>query len=224
MMDGPKMTDGMEKGKHENFGEYLIGIDEAGRGALAGPVCVGAVLYPKDFDWREVFRLIAKKGKPKLRDSKQLSAQQRDTLYEYITAHGRLKHASAFVHADVIDAIGIVNAAHEAAAIAVRQLEVSPSRVRVLLDAGLRAPNEWSQESFVRGDETIPAIALASIVAKVTRDRHMEEISARCEAYGFERHKGYGTDGHFAAIKKFGMHSIHRLSFLSRLQLMPRNS
>ncbi len=196
---------------------YVIGIDEAGRGALAGPVCVGAVLYPEDLDWKEVFALVTKKGKPKLRDSKQLSAQQRDTLYEYIAAHGRLKHASAFVSADTIDVIGIVNAAHEAAAVAVAQLGIGPSRARVLLDAGLRVPEKWHQESFIRGDEQIPAIALASIVAKVTRDRHMEELSSTYSAYGFERHKGYGTPEHAAAIKKFGSNGIHRISFLSRL-------
>lgn len=196
---------------------YLIGVDEAGRGALAGPVCVGAVLYPQDFDWKEVFQLITRKGLPKLRDSKKLTAQQRETLYTFIAEHGRLRHATAFVHADVIDAIGIVNAAHEAAAIAIKKLSIDPSRVSVLLDAGLRAPQEWKQQSFIRGDETIPAISFASIVAKVTRDRHMEDLSTTYGAYGFDQHKGYGTDGHFAAIKKFGINPIHRTSFLTRL-------
>src|SRR5580700_3283573 len=98
---------------------YLIGIDEAGRGALAGPVSVGAVLYPDDLDWKEGFSLITKRGKPKLRDSKQLTAQQRDILYEYITTHGRLQHTSAFVDAKTIDEIGIVNASNEAAALAI---------------------------------------------------------------------------------------------------------
>jgi len=115
--------------------QYFIGIDEAGRGALAGPVSVGAVLYPEDFDWREAYQLVTKRGQPKLRDSKKLSAQQRDILFEYIVEHGRLKHASALVGNDVIDAIGIVNAANEAAALAISALEIAPHRVRVLLDA-----------------------------------------------------------------------------------------
>src|SRR5947207_1401335 len=127
---------------------FVIGIDEAGRGALAGPVCVGAVLYPVDFDWREAFALVTRRGKPRLRDSKQLSAPQRDILYEYIVAHGALKHAAALVEASIIDAIGIVNACHEAAAKAVSDIGVSPSRVSVLLDAGLRVPSRWQQESF----------------------------------------------------------------------------
>jgi len=193
---------------------YFVGIDEAGRGALAGPVCVGAVLYPEDFDWQEVFQLITKKGEPKLRDSKQLSAQQRDILYQYIIEHGRLRHASALVGSDVIDAIGIVNAANEAAALAMTGLGQIPTNIKVLLDAGLRAPRRWEQEAFVRGDETIPAISFASIIAKVSRDRHMEDLSESYSNYGFEKHKGYGTASHLLSIRKFGMSPVHRTSFV----------
>lgn len=202
---------------------YVIGVDEAGRGALAGPVCVGAVFFPEDFNWREAFELVTKRaslrrrGKPRLRDSKQLSAQQRDILFDYITEHGRLKHATGLVAADVIDAVGIVNAAHEAAAIAIRGLGVSAARVKVVLDAGLAAPSEWEQESFVRGDENIPAIAFASIVAKVTRDRYMERLSESFAEYGFESNKGYGTKGHIDALRKYGQHAIHRATFLKDL-------
>lgn len=194
----------------------MIGVDEAGRGALAGPVCVGAVLYPSDFDWREVFALITKRGEPKLRDSKQLSAQQRGILYGAITSHGRLRHASALVDAETIDAIGIANAAREAAAIAVQRLGIGPSRVKVLLDAGLSVSSEWEQEAFVRGDETIPAISFASMIAKVTRDTHMEELAGTHDRYGFEQHKGYGTAAHTLAIRQHGMLPlIHRKSFLT---------
>lgn len=196
---------------------YVIGIDEAGRGALAGPVCVGAVLMPPDFDWREAFSLVTRRGAPRLRDSKQLSPQQRDTLFQYIASHGRLKHASAFVDAETIDIIGIVNAAHEASARAVASLGVAPSKVGVLLDAGLRVPSKWSQESFVRGDETVPAIAFASIVAKVTRDRHMEALSPRYREYHFDQHKGYGTLMHRKAIRRNGASELHRATFCTRL-------
>lgn len=195
--------------------QWYIGVDEAGRGALAGPVCVGTVLYPEDFDWRGAFQLITKRGLPKLRDSKKLSAQQRRVLFEYIVTHARLRHAHAFVEAEVIDAIGIVNATNEAASRAIVQLGVEASKVRVLLDAGLSLSSEWSQESFVRGDENIPAIALASIVAKVTRDTHMEELSEKHHGYGFEAHKGYGTTIHRLAIRQKGvLPLVHRLSFL----------
>lgn len=196
---------------------YLIGIDEAGRGALAGPVCVGAVLMPIDFEWQEVFGLITKKGMPKLRDSKQLSAQQRETLYEYIVEHGRLRHAAALVSAEVIDAIGIVNATHEAAAIAINSLRASAAHARVMLDAGLKVPGEWQQEAFVRGDETVPVISLASMIAKVTRDRFMENLGSQYRAYKFDAHKGYGTAEHRRLIKKEGFSDLHRTTFCTRL-------
>lgn len=197
--------------------QYVIGIDEAGRGALAGPVSVGAVLIPLDLDWHEFFALVTRRGTPRLRDSKQLTPQQRDLIFEHIIAHGRLKHACALVEATTIDAIGIVNAAHEATAAALAKLGVGPSRADVLLDAGLRAPARWAQQSFVRGDETIPAIALASIVAKVTRDRLMEELAEHYTAYGFAEHKGYGTLAHRRAISRHGLCELHRATFCGRI-------
>lgn len=197
--------------------QYLIGVDEAGRGALAGPVCVGAVLIPSDFDWQEVFQLVTKRGAVQLRDSKKLSAQQRDILYEYIIEHGRIKHAFALVDAKGIDEIGIVNAANQAAAAAIDALGIRESRAAVLLDAGLRAPSRWNQQSFVRGDENVPAIALASIIAKVSRDRFMEEIAETYEIYGFEVHKGYGTLAHRKAIRTHGMSMLHRATFCKNI-------
>lgn len=198
--------------------QWQIGIDEAGRGALAGPVSVGAVLFPSDLDWREAYKLVTKRGEPKLRDSKKLSAQQRGILYEYITVHGRLRHANALVSAEAIDQVGIVNAAHEAVAIAISQLGIGPDRVKVLLDAGLKAPSKWDQEAFVRGDENIPAISFASIVAKVTRDRYMEELGLSHAPYGFDGHKGYGTLAHRQAIRKYGaLPFIHRKTFITAL-------
>lgn len=194
--------------------QWIVGVDEAGRGALAGPVSVGAVLYPSDFDWQELYALVTSRGKVRLRDSKQLSAQQRELLFERIVAHGRLKHAAAFVDAAAIDEIGIVNAAHEATAEAIRALGVSPERVFVQLDAGLRAPSQWRQEAYVRGDATYPAIAFASIIAKVSRDRLMQDLADEYPGYGFEGHKGYGTVAHTSAIHQRGMSVIHRRTFV----------
>lgn len=198
---------------------YVIGIDEAGRGALAGPVCVGAVLVPVDFAWQEAFALVTRRGEIKLRDSKKLSPQQRETLFAYITAHGRLRHAAAYADAKTIDAIGIVNAAHEAASSALKSLAASPERADVLLDAGLKVHGGWHQQSFVRGDETVPAIALASIIAKVSRDRLMEDIAPAYSVYGFEEHKGYGTLAHRRSIAARGLSDIHRVSFCSGLRV-----
>lgn len=197
---------------------YFIGIDEAGRGALAGPVYVGAVLFPEDLDWKEAFKLVTKKSeRVKLKDSKQLTAQQRDILFDYIIAHGRLRHVAAFVEASIIDEIGIVNAANEAAAVAVSALGISPGRVEVLLDAGLRVPHKWTQESFIKGDERIPAISFASIIAKVSRDRHMEALAEKYAAYKFDSHKGYGTLAHRKSIGAQGLCTEHRATFCTRL-------
>ena len=136
-------------------------------------------------------------------------------LHDFITTHGRLKHAHALVDSRTIDAIGIVNATHEAASVAVSSLGISEGRVKVLLDAGLRLSERWEQESFVRGDERIPVIALASIIAKVSRDRFMDELGTAHEGYGFEQHKGYGTLDHRRAIHSLGILSgIHRTSFV----------
>lgn len=198
---------------------FLIGVDEAGRGALAGPVCVGAVLCPSNFDWREGFALVTPRGEPRLRDSKQLSAKQRDIVYTYLIEYPRLRCSFAFVEAETIDVIGIANAACEAADVAVSRLGAESLRVKVLLDAGLSISRFRNQESFIRGDERIPSIALASIVAKVVRDRHMEAVAVSHAAYGFERHKGYGTREHFDILRKVGPGIAHRKSFLGRVRL-----
>ncbi len=110
-----------------------------------------------------------------------------------------------------------MNAANEAAAIAIAELGIRPSRANVLLDAGLRVPRAWRQQAFIRGDENIPAIAFASIIAKVTRDRLMEELADTYTAYKFDEHKGYGTLAHRRAIAQTGLSEIHRATFCTRL-------
>ncbi len=205
----------------------VIGIDEAGRGSLAGPVVVGAVYMPEDFDWQSVFSLIARPGRagrgeaPRLRDSKQLSAQQREKIFAHLTEHGMLRHAVGIRSARDVDEIGIVNAANEALASALAVLsEVLPAagQAHLLLDAGLAAPSARSQESFVRGDERIPAIAFASIIAKVSRDALLEELGEAYPEYGLGAHKGYGTLAHRKVIQRLGLSPEHRASFCRRLQ------
>jgi ribonuclease HII len=174
---------------------------------------VGAVWYPEDFDWREIFSVITQRGEPRLRDSKKLSASQREKLHAAIIQNTVLKHTHAFIESEVIDLIGIVNAANIAATRALSALRVNAGEVFVLLDAGLKVPDEWRQESHVRGDENIPAISLASIVAKVSRDNRMNAFAEDYPGYGFEVHKGYGTEKHLSAIKVNGLTKIHRASF-----------
>ena len=186
--------------------QWIIGVDEAGRGPLAGPVSVGAVALPVHLnEWS------AWGG---LKDSKQLSEKKREEWFLRISTGG-VRHSVALVSAQVIDAAGIVSAVKNAAAQAVDMLHLSPQEAKVLLDKNIRLPEVWEQEEFIKGDERIPAIALASIVAKVTRDRYMCTLAEALPQYGFERHKGYGTKAHYVALREHGLSSAHRKTFLS---------
>jgi ribonuclease HII len=184
---------------------WVIGIDEAGRGPLAGPISVGAVAIPiEKNNW---------KFWQGLKDSKQLSAQQRSLWFQKIK-EADILHAVAMVGARIIDKKGIVYAAQIAVTRSIHRLHISSKEAAVLLDWGLSAPDIWEQERFKKGDERIPAIALASIVAKVTRDHHMTRLAKKFPEYHFERHKGYGTRAHYDALARHGSCNIHRRTFL----------
>ncbi|MEK7156343.1 MAG: ribonuclease HII [Patescibacteria group bacterium] len=191
---------------------YLIGIDEAGRGPLAGPVAVGAVMVPIDFDWSIL------EG---VRDSKKLSEKKREEVFGQaveLEKSQTLRFAVSTSSAAYIDRYGIVPAIKRALAEALSRFEIRPQDCRVLLDGSLSAPLEYiHQETIVRGDDTEPVISLASIMAKVTRDRLMKRLSPKYPAYDFHVHKGYGTAAHCAAITRLGLSAIHRVSFCSRL-------
>ncbi len=191
---------------------HLIGIDEVGRGPLAGPLCVGACAVRKGA-YRGVRALFLG-----VKDCKKLSLQAREEWYRRIRsakADGALRTATAFVGEKEIDARGLSRALETALCRALRRLGFSPPHCRVLLDGGLRAPRAFLfQKTIIRGDEKEPLIALASIVAKVRRDRHMIRLAKHFPAYGFERHKGYGTKQHYEALRKHGACEIHRRSFL----------
>ena len=159
---------------------WVVGIDEVGRGPLAGPVVVAAVAV------RGTGHLAL--GTGRIRDSKQLSSRQRQIIYTLITSNSAFCWAVVSVGPRIIDRIGIQVAAEFAAAKAFLRLAI-PSRL-VLLDGSLYLPNEYRQCTIIKGDEQIPLIAAASIVAKVTRDRFMERQHARFPEYGFAAHKG----------------------------------
>lgn len=194
--------------------QYVIGIDEAGRGPLAGPVSVGAVLVPVDFDWKLV------EG---VRDSKKLSEKKREEIFEHtrqLEKASALRFSVSTSSAAYIDRYGIVPAIRRALAEALSRFEIEPADCRVLLDGSLKAPAEYIyQETIIRGDDTEPAISLASIMAKVTRDRLMKRLSPDYPAYDFHVHKGYGTASHLSAIARCGLSDIHRASFCSRLRV-----
>lgn len=186
----------------------IIGVDEAGRGALAGPVSVGAALVPQDFDWSLI---------PGVRDSKQLSAQKREVIFaraQQLKREGILDFKVALVSAAVIDKIGITRAVARGIERSLKRLGCVPADADVRLDGLLRAPQIYTtQQTIIRGDQTEPAISLASIVAKVTRDRYMVRSAKQYPVYAFEVHKGYGTKKHQEALRKAGLCVMHRQYF-----------
>lgn len=184
--------------KYETRG-YVCGIDEVGRGPLAGPVVAGAVILPRDC---EILYL---------NDSKQLSAKKREELYDEIMAKA-VAVGIGLVSPAVIDEQNILNATYEAMRIAVAKLETVPD---VLLNDAVTIPGiDIFQVPIIKGDVKSISIAAASVVAKVTRDRLMEEYETVLPGYGFASNKGYGSAGHIKALKELGPTPIHRRSFI----------
>ena len=183
----------------------LCGIDEVGRGPLAGPVVACAMVLPEGCCI------------PDLNDSKQLSASKREELYEVIISEA-IEYGIGMADHDRIDQINILNATYEAMREAVSKLKMPPA---VLLNDAVTIPGvDFLQVPIIKGDAKSISIAAASITAKVTRDRMMEEIDALYPEYGFAANKGYGTAAHIAALKKYGPCPIHRKSFIGHFVSM----
>lgn len=179
--------------------EYICGIDEAGRGPLAGPVVAGAAILPKD---AQILYL---------NDSKKLSASKRDELYDEIKEKA-IAVGVGIVSPERIDEINILQATYEAMRIAIKELGVTPD---ILLNDAVTIPGvETKQIPIIKGDAKSVSIAAASIMAKVTRDRIMEEYDKTYPEYGFAGHKGYGSAAHIDAIKTYGPSPIHRKTFI----------
>lgn len=180
---------------------YIAGVDEAGRGALAGPVVAAAVILP----------LAAPEQLAGVDDSKRLTPLQRERLYPLIIAHA-LAYGIGMTSAADIDSLGIRPATYHAMRRALSQL--SPTPDQVLVDGPWPIP-DWAgpQQAVVRGDQLSLSIAAASILAKVTRDRYMQAQAGLYPAYGFARHKGYATPQHLTALQRYGPTPEHRRSF-----------
>lgn len=181
---------------------YICGIDEAGRGPLAGPVVAGACILPADC---EILYLD---------DSKKLSAKKREVLYHEITEKA-VAWGVGIVSHQRIDEINILQAAYEAMRQAVSELEVVPDLL--LVDAVTIPKMSMKQVGIIKGDAQSVSIAAASILAKVTRDRMMVELAEEYPQYGFGQNKGYGSGKHIEALKEFGPCPIHRRSFIGNL-------
>ena len=192
--------------------KYLVGIDEAGRGPLAGPVAVGVVVISSRRSTR-CFKHV--------RDAKMSSALQRERwLHEMKKARENdlLNFTASLVGPQIIDREGIVRAMQYAIRRSLYRLEVNPLSTQILLDGALRAPTRYlNQKTIIKGDEKETIIAMASVVAKTYRDKKMMRFAKKFPGYGFEKHKGYGTKAHYKAIKKCGLCEIHRRSFLKNL-------
>lgn len=192
--------------------KLVVGIDEVGRGPIAGPVVVGACLLNDARKARAIFK--------NFRDSKQMTEKQREAWYIRINEareKGIVRYELTFVSEKIIDTRGLSYAIKYALAASLKNLQVDAVAVRVLLDGGLRAPSEFiDQQTIIKGDEKELAIALASIAAKVERDRRMVKLAKKYPEYGFDVHKGYGTKKHYEALGKKGVSPIHRRSFLTK--------
>ena len=189
----------IEKKLHQDGFENICGIDEAGRGPLAGPVVVAGVIMPRDSMIEGV------------NDSKKVSEKKRELLYDEIIEEA-ISYSVAIIGQDVIDEINILNATKQGVTSVVKGLDVRPDLI--IIDALQHIDTDGIKyESIIKGDAKCYSIAAASIIAKVTRDRIMREWDNVYPQYGFIQHKGYGTAKHIAAIKEYGLCPIHRRSF-----------
>ncbi|MCP4359701.1 MAG: ribonuclease HII [Chloroflexi bacterium] len=193
---------------------HIAGLDEAGRGALAGPVVAAAVILPLN-NPKALAQLAA------VNDSKQLSPITRSALSAHITQYA-LAYGIGLATADCIDEIGIIAATKQAMCAAVAQL--SPAAEYLLVDGRICLTTlNLPQQAIIRGDAQSVSIAAASILAKVTRDQFMIELDGRYPTYGFAQHKGYGTPQHLAALQNSGPCPLHRRSFAPLRQTLENN-
>lgn len=199
--------------KYPNFNEekklwkqgykIIAGIDEAGRGPLAGPVVAAAVAV---LDYKKMIRQLADKN---INDSKKLSEKQREEIYEKLISWPEIRWGVGIVSETVIDKINIL----QATKLAMNRALKKTSPDFLLIDGNFKINSIVPQSSIVSGDQKVMSIAMASIIAKVTRDRLMQRYHKKYPQYGFDKHKGYGTATHFASLEEHGPCKIHRKTF-----------
>ncbi|MBR6552122.1 MAG: ribonuclease HII [Clostridia bacterium] len=187
---------------HENGYKVVCGIDEAGRGPLAGPVFAAAVILPENY------------SHPVLNDSKKLSEKKRDAVYDDIIKDA-LSYSVGIATEEEIDEINILNATFLAMKRAVDGLNIKPDFAYI--DGNQYPKTGVKEETIVKGDGKCISVAAASIIAKVSRDRFMLEIDKQYPEYQFSKHKGYGTKLHYEMIEKYGVSKVHRRSFLKKI-------
>jgi ribonuclease HII len=222
--------------------KYIIGIDEVGRGPLAGPVAVCSFLVKDENFIQSAIGLAYGKVLPKLKDSKKLSKKQREIWFNFLKKQkeeGICDYVVSFVSSEMIDKFGIAKCIQKALNESLKKVasqnlpnfsrltpkgtctdknledSISLASLYIYLDGGLHAPVEYvNQETIIKGDELHPIISMASIMAKVTRDKVMTKYGKDYPEYGFEKHSGYGTKAHYDAIKNYGQSPLHRKSYI----------
>lgn len=199
-------------GKNIKIVKFLAGVDEAGRGPLAGPVSVGVVVVPFNFDWNRI---------PGVGDSKKVTPKKRGEIFkiaEVMKRSGEINFHVALVSSSTIDRINIRRAVEKGILNCFKVLQLDPKKTSVKLDGLLKAPSEFlNQETIIKGDAKEKVIGLASILAKVTRDRVMVRHAKKFPQYSFDVHKGYGTELHRMAIQDCGLSILHRKTFCKKL-------
>lgn len=187
----------------------IVGLDEAGRGPLAGPVVAGACVFTGKLTRNH-----------RIRDSKQMREEEREAAYAWIVEH--CVWGVGMSGSDIIDSFGILEATERAMHQALSLVEKQVTPTYLLIDGRDHFWFDYPSSRIIRGDSSEVCISAASIIAKVTRDRLMVAAAAEFPVYGFEQHKGYGTSDHFAAIQKLGPCSLHRQTFLKKLAVLSK--
>ncbi len=194
--------------------KWLVGIDEAGRGPLAGPVAVGIAVIPSKFSWEII---------PGVGDSKQITEKNREAIFlqaKQLKQMKKLDFVVTLISARTIDKIGITAAVRQGIESGLKKLSLSPEVTEVRLDGLLHAPIEYKhQQTIIKGDSTEKIIGLASILAKVTRDRYMLRQTKKYPKYQFAQHKGYGSVLHRNLILEHGFSPLHRQTYCRRLRI-----
>jgi ribonuclease HII len=200
--------------------QYIIGVDEAGRGPLAGPVAVGVSCIPKEHE-KEVFKLLKKAG---LNDSKKVKEDTREVLFQILTQlkkDQKINWAVTLVSTKIISTKGIVFAVNFGIKKGLQKIKSNTfeKETELELDGALKIPQgDWKKASvIIKGDSIKPSIMIASILAKVTRDRYMKKLSKKYPHYNLEIHKGYGTQKHRDLIKKYGLSPEHRVGWCKNM-------
>lgn len=192
--------------------KWIVGVDEVGRGPVAGPVYVCAFACEAE----HVSEILAGTELP-LRDSKKLTKKMREKWFEYLKTlvkERRARYIMTKASNTEIDELGIAACIRAAVNNCLEKLELDLTDTKVFLDGGLHAHPKFVQETLIKGDENVPVIALASIVAKVSRDAEMEDLAKEYPEYAWEKNSGYGTKAHMDAIREKGTSPLHRISFL----------